>query len=189
MAQIDDPAGESGQTLPTPPQSRAPINDDALQDALKRCSPATVEAARLYRSTGNAEHVQTIVRGVVARFVEPNQRARLAGPTENLRLSEDLGLDSLTLMELVMFAEDVLPISIDNNKLTHVRTLGDLQRLIADALPRSPAESLNGGLGPRGIPHFPAPDIALRSPAEYHRLAGLSLRPKRLAAESRDRPG
>jgi len=189
MAQIAGPDGKSDQNLPTPPQSLAPIDDDALRDTLKRCSPATGEAARLYRITGNAEHVPAIIRGVVERFVEPNLRTRLAEPTEELRLSEDLGLDSLTLMELVMFAEDVLPISIDNDHLTHVHTLGDLQRLIASALPRSPAKPSNGGWGPRGIPYFPAPRISARPPVEYQRLAGLSLRPKRLATENRDRPG
>ena len=157
---------------------------------MKRCPPSTYEAARLFRATGDVGHLPAIVHGIIERFVEPDLRASLANPDDDLRLIEDLGIDSLTLMEIVALAEEALEISIDW-ELGQVRTLGDVRRLVAGAqggLPRrSPAKPLNGKLGPRGIPHFPAPHIPLRSPAEYQRLVGRSLRPKRLATERRDR--
>jgi len=58
-------------------------------------------------------------------------------------LSEHLGLDSLTMIELVMIAEDVLQISIDNRELRDIHTVGDLQRFVARKLHRvAPANPL-----------------------------------------------
>src|SRR5687767_5723647 len=74
--------------------------DAALREALKRCSPATYAAARQFRETGNRRHLPAIVGGMIERFVDREQRAKLNPPDERLRLAEDLGLDSLTMMEL-----------------------------------------------------------------------------------------
>ena len=165
-------------------------DDAALREALKRCSPATYEAARLIRITGDVEYLPAIVQGIIERFVEPDLKARLAHSDDDLRLIEDLGIDSLTLMEAVALAEDVLQISVDG-ELNHVRTLGDVRQLIARTLressPRPTAETPVGRRGPQGIAQFPSPWVPVRSPAEYQRLVGLSLGPKRLATENRDR--
>ena len=44
-----------------------------------------------------------------------------------LRLFEDLGIDSLTMMEIVILVEETLNISFDNNELRDLRTLEDIQ--------------------------------------------------------------
>lgn len=47
------------------------------------------------------------------------------------RLVEDLGLDSLRLIELITAVEDELGVSIPINRLATVRTVGDVHRLLA----------------------------------------------------------
>ena len=86
----------------------APEDETALREALKRCSPSTFEAAIQYRKTGNPEHVPAVVIGVIERFVEPDLRIKLKDADDDLRLIEDLGIDSLTMMEIVILVEDVL---------------------------------------------------------------------------------
>ena len=109
----------------------SPGDDDArLREALKRCSPATLEAARAFRSTDDYAHLPAIVTGVIERFVERELRAKLAPSSADLRLVEDLGLDSLTLMEIVILTEDVLPVTINNDELRHLRTLGNVTEFI-----------------------------------------------------------
>jgi acyl carrier protein len=102
----------------------------ALHEALKRCSPATLAAACAYRRTGNPEHLATVVTGVVERFVERELRPKVTSGDENLRLVEDLGIDSLTMMEIVLLAEDVLSISVSNEELIKLRTLGEVRRFV-----------------------------------------------------------
>jgi len=60
------------------------------------------------RRTGNPEHVPAVVIGIVERFVEPDLRIKLKDADDDLRLIEDLGIDSLTMMEIVILVEDVL---------------------------------------------------------------------------------
>ena len=104
-----------------------PENEAQLREALKRCSPSTFEAACQFRRTGNVQHVPVIIFGVIERYVESKLRPRLKEPADNLRLAEDLAIDSLTMMEIVMLAEDVLQITIDNDELRQLRTLGEVR--------------------------------------------------------------
>lgn len=107
-----------------------PEDETALREALKRCSPSTFEAAVQFRKTGNPEHVPAVVIGVIERFVEPDLRVKLKDADDDLRLIEDLGIDSLTMMEIVILVEDVLQLSINNDELRNLRTVGDVKTFI-----------------------------------------------------------
>src|SRR6202142_1571166 len=108
-------------------------DEAALGDALKRGSGAT-------RRTGSAQFLPAIVHGLIEHFVEGEARAKLSRSDDNLRLVEDLAIDSLTMMEIVFLAEDVLQVSIDNEELRPFRTVGDIKRFLASKLRRgSPA--------------------------------------------------
>lgn len=108
----------------------APEDEAALRESLKRCSPSTFEAAIQFRKTGNPEHLPAVVIGVVERFVEPDLRVKLKDADDDLRLIEDLGIDSLTMMEIVILVEDVLQMSINNDELRNLRTVGDVKTFI-----------------------------------------------------------
>ena len=108
--------------------------DAKLRDSLKRCSPETYAAARAFRETGDLAHIPPLVHGIIVRYVERESRARLTGASDDLRLVEDLGLDSLTLMEIVVRADEVLPISINNEELCRLRTMGDVKRRVAELI-------------------------------------------------------
>jgi len=107
-----------------------PEDDTNLREALKRCSAATYEAAAQFRKTGNTEHLPAIVLGIIERYVEPDLRAKLKDADDDLRVIEDLGIDSLTMMEIVILVEDVLQMSINNDELRHLRTVGDVKTFI-----------------------------------------------------------
>jgi acyl carrier protein len=81
---------------------------------------------------------------VVEHFVEREFRPKLLTASDDLRLSEDLGIDSLTMMEIVMVAEDALHESIPNEELCQLRTLGDLQAFI---LARKTGQNPGGTFG------------------------------------------
>lgn len=120
-------------------KNSTPEEDPALREALKRCSLATYYAACKFRKTGCREDLRMVILGVIERFVERDLRPKLATADDSLCLSADLGIDSLTMMEIVMIAEDVLHISVSNEELTHLRTLGEVQRFIMAKAERSSA--------------------------------------------------
>jgi 3-hydroxyacyl-[acyl-carrier-protein] dehydratase len=107
-----------------------PEDEVALRESLKRCSPSTFEAAVQFRKTGNPEHVPAVVIGVIERFVEPDLRIKLKDADDDIRLIEDLGIDSLTMMEIVILVEDVLQLTINNDELRNLRTVGDVKTFI-----------------------------------------------------------
>ena len=108
----------------------SPEDEVALREALKRCSPSTFEAAIQFRKTGNPEHLPAVVIGVVERYVEPELRVKLKDAADDLRMIEDLGIDSLTMMEIVILVEDVLQMTINNEELRNLRTVGDVKAFI-----------------------------------------------------------
>lgn len=80
------------------------------------------------------EQLRLLVRDVFRRYVDPQLHFLLEKPAGELRLGEDLGLDSLTLMEIVQRLEEVLPIVISDDELRHFRTLGEVDDAIEHAV-------------------------------------------------------
>src|SRR5450432_4487140 len=130
MADAIQPGSGTDKTHPASPKAFVPDDEAALRESLKRCSPSTFEAAVQFRKTGNAEHVPAVVIGVIERFVEPDLRVKLKDADDDLRLIDDLGIDSLTMMEIVILVEDVLQMSINNDELRNLRTVGDVKTFI-----------------------------------------------------------
>ena len=118
----------------TSPVLSAPADD--LRSLLKRCSPPTYTAALNYRRTRDPAHLPAIVFGIIERYVERPLRPRLQMPAEEIRLTADLGLDSLTLTELVILIEETLQLTLAPEELPRLRTLADLHRFIAAKLPK-----------------------------------------------------
>lgn len=121
----------SASNNPTTAQSGSPTTDESqLRESLKRCSAQTVEAAVRYRSTKDVELLPIIVLGILERFLDAGAAERLRHADDDLRVIEDLGLDSLTLMEAVILIEEVVQISINNDELRSLRTVGDIKVFI-----------------------------------------------------------
>ena len=133
MRQASDPCPEAVE--PTPVARSFTTEDDAhLRDTLKRFPLSTREAACEFRRTGSLEQLPAIVQGLIEHYVERDARAKLKRPDDGLRLIEDLAIDSLTMLEIVFLAEDVLQISIDNEELRPFRTVGDVKAFLASKL-------------------------------------------------------
>ena len=106
--------------------SNSTVEED-LKDLLKRCPPGTYEAALNFRNSQDIDQIEPIVMGIIDRHLEPDQREILNNSDENLRMYEDLGMDSLTMLEIVMLVEQTLQVSIDNEELKDLRTIGDVK--------------------------------------------------------------
>ena len=107
-------------------ESNSSVEED-LKDLLKRCPPGTYEAALAFRKDKDVSQVEKIVMGIIDRHLEPDQREILNNSDETLRMYEDLGMDSLTMLEIVMLVEQTLQVSIDNEELRDLRTVGDVK--------------------------------------------------------------
>ena len=68
--------------------------------------------------------------GIVKRYLEPEMRPKLDDAKDSTLLMEDLGIDSLTMMEVVILVEETLGVSFDNDELREIRTFGDMREFM-----------------------------------------------------------
>jgi acyl carrier protein len=149
---------EVADNAPVPTAPLTAEEEAALRESLKRCPPATLEAVLAYRRTGDTQYIPTVVLGIIERFVEPDQRPRLKNPDPDLRVIEDLGVDSLTMMEIVLLVEESLKLSIKNEELRNLRTIGDINAFIECKVQGKPA--------PAGTRFLPIEAIAAVMPMQ-----------------------
>jgi len=127
--------------MTTPAQgSFTPEAEQELRATLKRCPPEAVEAAVAFRKTGDTSQLNTIILGLVERFMEPEMRPKLHQPNvDDMKILEDLGVDSLTMVELVMLVEETLGLTVDNNELRGIKTVGDIKKFVTGKVQIRPA--------------------------------------------------
>jgi acyl carrier protein len=115
----------------------SPFTEEQVQElrtALKRCSPATVAAAIRFRQTRDPKEVPAIVYGIIERHMPPESPKKLADADDSTELVQGLGVDSLTMLEIILSIEETLGISIDNEELRSIHTLGEVKNFIAHKL-------------------------------------------------------
>ena len=134
-------------------------NDVAdLKEGLRRCSPETIEAAIRYRETGDVNAIPTIVFGILDRYQPATAAVKLSAANEDTRLIEDIGLDSLTLLEIVLSIEEVLKLRIENEELREIRTLGQLNKFLH--------AKITGATIEKPPKHYPREQIGLVLPQQ-----------------------
>lgn len=132
----------------------APLTDEErgeLADSLKRCSEETRQAAFEFRETGKLSLLPIIILGIIERFLEPEIRPKLREGDGSLKLIDDLGIDSLTMMEIVVLVEESLDLSIDNEELRDLRTLDDVRVFLDAKIRNIPLPEKNKHFGVEAI--------------------------------------
>jgi 3-hydroxyacyl-[acyl-carrier-protein] dehydratase len=104
-----------------------------FREILRRCPEGTLEALTLYREKGDLEALNTFLIGCIKRHAEPEYHALLDGDRDEISFIDDLGIDSMTMMEIVMMVEECLEIRIDNQDLMNVAKFSDLNAFIKKA--------------------------------------------------------
>jgi len=94
---------------------------------LKRFALEVRDAHRRFCATGDIAALHIVVLAVVRDFMPRSSKSAL---TDEMRLIEDLGYDSLAVAETVFFLEDLLQVRIENKELLQVRTVGELRSFV-----------------------------------------------------------
>lgn len=101
-----------------------------LKQALRRCRPEVFEAVLQFRNEGKTEVVPSIVRGIIERYLPAESKISISEATDETRLAEDMGIDSLTMLEIVLTIEEALGFRIEDSELRSIRTMGDVQSFL-----------------------------------------------------------
>ncbi len=95
---------------------------------LNRCSPKAREAVSRYHEKQEPHEVKTIVNEVISHYVAEEQLPSMKHRSAKIRLREDLGLDSLSMIEICMTLEEVFGITLTESELRDLHTVGDVNR-------------------------------------------------------------
>ncbi len=113
--------------VPAPPGPPLTTTEkESLRRSLRHCDPSVFAAACVYRRTGDTTAAAAVVRGIVEHHTPSDRQLLLLASPSDLRLQEDLGLDSLALLEIFSVTEDALGFNLDADGLRSLRTLGDM---------------------------------------------------------------
>lgn len=95
--------------------------------------PAEVQAAyRSFCATGDAPALRTVVLAAVRDFMPRDTTRNRTEPLRpEERLIEDLGFDSLAVAETVFFFEDLFRVTIRNEEILALHTIGELCDFVA----------------------------------------------------------
>jgi acyl carrier protein len=103
-----------------------------LRESFKRCSPETLDAIFRFRRERDLDAVIVCVHGIIERYLKLEPGEHIAQRPDTTRLGEDLGIDSLTMLEIVMSIEEALDFRAEDADVRNIRTLGDVRRYVDD---------------------------------------------------------
>jgi len=94
--------------------------------------PASIRAAHeRFLATKDAADLDTVVLAIVLDHQPGHARGsgEITAP-DTARLMADLGFDSLALAEIVFFLEDLYKVTITNDELMKITTVGELRAFV-----------------------------------------------------------
>lgn len=112
------------------PDSFAKKSDAEIRVELTGFPPETVEAALRLQSEGTFEAIAAMLPGMIAFHLPrgaPKPPLHLA---DDLRLSQDLGLDSLSLTEMAFKMDELLGLAIETSEVIGITTVGELKAFL-----------------------------------------------------------
>lgn len=101
-------------------------------DPLQRLPAAARSAHASFLATGDPAAADAVVLAAIQRFTPRDRSA--TPPADSARLTADLGYDSLAVAELVFFLEDIYGVSLANDDVRRLATVGDVRRFLREQL-------------------------------------------------------
>jgi acyl carrier protein len=114
-------------------------SDDKWQDLLRGYPESTVAACAEFKRSGSPEAFDQALSGIIEHHLikpPPQPVASLPGTTT---LVAELGLDSLTMVEMAFLFEDLFATKVPHEDYVKVQTLDDLRTLLRARIASSPS--------------------------------------------------
>jgi acyl carrier protein len=92
--------------------------------------PRIITAYHSFAETGNPANLDVVVLGVLHFYLAKKPPEPLDSFPGTTRLVEDLGCDSLTMMDTVFMVESLFDTNLDDAELARISTLDDLRNYL-----------------------------------------------------------
>jgi acyl carrier protein len=114
---------------PVTPAS-SPASPASPAEKLRHFPAEVQESFARFQHSGDTAALARVIFAILGDFMPKKTGQPLTDVPPTARLIEDLGFDSLAITETVFFAEDLFAITISNEEILSVRTVGDLEQFI-----------------------------------------------------------
>ncbi len=116
------------------PPTFASKSREQITSELRGFPQSCVDAALRFHEDGSIETFEQMLPGMI-EFHLPRGTAKLPMVmNDGLRLSQDMGLDSLAFSEMAFKLDDLFGIPIDTREVVGVETLGNLKAFLRSKL-------------------------------------------------------
>ena len=105
------------------------ITSTALREKLSGYPESLLDRYDAYLANREPEDLHFFVIGLI-RFLQDAGAESAPPPADGDRLREDLGVDSITIAEVIFLLEEILEIEISNQELMDISTAGELRQFI-----------------------------------------------------------
>jgi acyl carrier protein len=103
-------------------------------EGVRHLSVSAQAAFTRFQHDGDPATLDPIMFDIVEHFAPAPPAQPLAGLPGSTRLVEDLGFDSLTMVEIVFFIEELFGVSVTNAEVIQVRTVDHLRTFLRHKL-------------------------------------------------------
>ncbi len=131
---MPDRAPTTEPSSPQIPGALSRFEEDEINQLLRGFSDSTIEAALALQSGSRIVDFEACLYGILIFFRPAGAQSAEGLPSGDTRLREDLGLDSLSMMEAMFKIEELFDISISNAELATIETIADARRLLEEKL-------------------------------------------------------
>ena len=98
-----------------------------VQENLTGFPQPVIDAYLAFADTGDLARLDQVVLGVLQFYLAKPPAAPLATLPGSTRLIADLGCDSLTMIDVMFLAENILGIKLADDELARIETLDELR--------------------------------------------------------------
>lgn len=115
------------------------LAEKRAQESLAGFPAPVLDAYRVFAATGDLHSLDTVVLGVLHFYMARKPAGTLDELPGTTKLADDLGCDSLTMMDTVFVVENLFDIKIDDEELVQIVTLDDLRAKLRQHVQTPPA--------------------------------------------------
>jgi len=112
------------------PSSLEARTPEQIKAALIGFASPCVDAALRYLESGGADALIEMLPGMIEFHLPSGAAKPPAMLKDELRLNQDLGLDSLALTEMAFKLDDLFGLAIETREMVGVQTVGDLKAFL-----------------------------------------------------------
>ena len=106
------------------------ISNEAIREKLCGYPEPILEQYERYQETRDQAHLHGFVIGLLRFLQDADETTDTHQLSDSTQLREDLGVDSITIAEVIFQLEEIFEIEIDNQDLMNIHTVGELKQYI-----------------------------------------------------------